>query len=270
MRVLGIDLAAQPASTGIVLVSPIADSRWRATVVEGPADDDRIVEASRQVDSIGVDSPVGWPVEFVDAVSAHARFERWPGTTDRSRLTHRDTDRRVRELCGRWPLSASADKLGSVAMRCALLQSRLAEEVWGTAAPRDGSGPLVETYPAGALAAWQIDARGYKDKRNPTDAIGVRNRVIDRIATDTSSWLDLEPVRAAAAASDHVLDALLCALVAMAAKSGATHPPTPAEREAALIEGWVHVPSRPLADSVPRASIRQGRFEARVAPDRAG
>jgi hypothetical protein len=37
-------------------------------------------------------------------------------------------------------------------MRCALLQRRWADEVWGQPARRDGSGPLVETYPAAALA----------------------------------------------------------------------------------------------------------------------
>ena len=252
MRVLGIDLAAQPVSTGIVRLSPVSETRWRATVVEGPADDDTVVEAARDVDVIGVDSPVGWPIDFVEAVHAHARSQRWPGTTDRSRLTHRDTDRVARELCGRWPLSASADRLGSVAMRCALLQSRLATEVWETPAPRDGSGPLVEVYPAGALAMWDIESRGYKSRRDPADAVTVRERVIERIAADTASWLDAEPVRAAGAASDHVLDALLCALVAVAARSDATHEPTRAQRDVALIEGWIHLPSRPLTEVTPR------------------
>ena len=248
MRVLGVDLAAQPASTGLVRVSPAAEGRWRATTVDGPADDDTIVEAAREVDVVGVDAPVGWPVDFVDAVSAHDRSEPWPGTTDRSRLTHRDTDRTARELCGRWPLSASADRLGSVAMRCALLQTRLADEVWGTPAPRDGSGALVEVYPAGALAMWQIEARGYKSARNPGDATTVRASVLDRMASDTGSWLDLAAVREAAVASDHVLDALLCALIALAAKTGSTHGPTDAQRAAALVEGWIHLPSRPLRE----------------------
>lgn len=251
MRALGIDLAAQPASTGLVRLAPVSANRWRATVVDGPADDDGIVAAAQEVDVIGVDAPVGWPVDFVEAMRAHAASERWPGTTDRSRLTHRDTDRVARELCGRWPLSASADRLGSVAMRCALLQTRLADEVWETPAPRDGSGPLVEVYPAGALAMWEIESRGYKSARNPSEASAVRAQVLDRIASDTAAWLDLDPVREAGVASDHILDALLCALNAVATTTGATHRPTAEQREVALVEGWIHLPARPLAEVRP-------------------
>jgi hypothetical protein len=66
------------------------------------------------------------------------------------------------------------------------------------------------------------------------------------MAAAVDPWLDLEPVRSRCVASDHVLDALACALVAVATKASATHQPSEAERAHARVEGWIHVPSRPL------------------------
>ncbi|MGQ0615395.1 MAG: DUF429 domain-containing protein [Acidimicrobiia bacterium] len=248
MHAVGIDLAAGAATTGVVIVGPVSSGRWRATEVPGPADDDMLVLAARSADVVGVDSPLGWPVAFVEAVSAHARFERWPGTIDRSTLTHRDTDRAVRRLGIRSPLSVSADRLGSVAMRCALLQQRWAEEAWAGAARRDGSDRLVETYPAAAFAAWGIECRHYKQRDDPGAASRARAAIVEAMAAALGRWLDLGPVRERCLASDHVLDALVCALVAVASKRGATHQPSAAERAAAIVEGWVHVPSRPLVE----------------------
>jgi hypothetical protein len=169
-------------------------------------------------------------------------------------LTHRETDRAVRALGAGTPLSVSADKLGSVAMRCALLQRRWADEVWTRRAPRDGSGPLVETYPAAALRAWHVESKGYKNRRDKDEAQRVRGKVVAAIENAVGPWLDLQLVRARCITSDHVLDALICALVAIAAKAGATHVPSENQRQAALIEGWIHVPSTPLAAVAPPAS----------------
>ena len=247
MRALGIDLAAEAATTGVVVLDPTSPGRWQATEPDGQADDDRLVRAADGVDVIGVDAPLGWPVAFVEAVTAHHRFGPWPGTADRSTLTHRETDRAVQRLGIRRPLSVSADRLGSVAMRCALLQRRWADEVWAEPAARDGSGRLVETYPAAAFAAWQIECRRYKDRLRPADASRVREQIVEAVGAAVAPWLDLAPVRSRCIASDHVLDALVCALVAVASKAAATHQAPEAERQIAAVEGWIHVPSSPLA-----------------------
>jgi hypothetical protein len=157
VRVLGVDWAAAAATTGAVQLVPGSENRWTSEELEGVAEDDRLVDAARQVDVVGVDAPLGWRRAFVEAVRAHEELGAWPGSVDRSGLTHRDTGRAVRRLGVGSPLSVSADNLGSVAMRCALLQHRCGQEAWAAPAPRDGSGPLVETYPAAALAAWRID-----------------------------------------------------------------------------------------------------------------
>lgn len=235
------------------MVERVDSRRWQAVELDGTLNDDRLVLAAHRTDVIGVDSPLGWPAAFVTAVTAHNALQPWPGPTARATLTHRETDRSVRALGVGAPLSVSADRLGSVAMRCALLQRRWGDEVWARRAPRDGSGPLVETYPAAALRAWQCDSKGYKSLRDLDEAQRVRGNVVGVIESAVCDWLDLELIRARCITSDHVLDALVCALVAIAAKTGATHVPSQDQRQAALIEGWIHVPSTPLATISPAA-----------------
>jgi predicted nuclease with RNAse H fold len=248
MSVLGIDLAAQPETTGAVLLRSSSAQRWSVTELEGPLDDDALVRAAGTVDVVGVDAPLGWPVAFVEAVTAHGAFEPWPGGVDRSTLTHRDTDRAIRSLGMKPALSVSADRLGSVGMRCALLQRRWAEEAWGSSQPRDGSGRVVETYPAAAFKAWGIDCRGYKDRADAARARRSRESVVESIERSTGALLDLDSVRSKCISSDHILDAVVCALVALAVCVGATHRPTDAQGAAALVEGWIHVPSGLLGD----------------------
>ena len=196
-----------------------------------------------------LDAPLGWPIHFVEAVVAHENRERWPGTKNRRSLTHRRTDDMVRDKGWGRPMSASADLLGHVAMRCALLQRDWAE-VWGSAAPRDGTGPLIETYPAAALRAWDLPTGGYKGRAH--DAGRGRIGIFDALAEATTGWLDSAPIRSACIDSDHTLDAFISALNAIAARAGATHGPESVEdHHCATLEGWIHVPIRPLAEIRP-------------------
>ncbi len=216
-----------------------AAAGWRIVEPPGPADDDRLVELARDCDVIGLDAPLGWPIGFVDAVLAHRNGLPWPAE-HHSALTYRTTDRTLPRL----PLSVAADKLAVVAMRAALLQSRWAAEVWAAPAPRDGSGRLVETYPAAALAAWGIGTRGYKDRRT-TAGTTARTAIIEGLNA-LLPWIDLDAVHERCIASDHVLDAVVCALVAHAAHHGHTRRPDDTEHPIALVEGWIHVPDGPL------------------------
>jgi predicted nuclease with RNAse H fold len=250
VRVLGIDLAASPATTGVVVLEPDPEcersGRWRARASGPPADDDQLVELTQGAIAVGVDAPLGWPDAFVDAVARHRDLGPWPGSTDRTTLTHRVTDHRTRPTVGRLPLSVSADLLGVVGMRCALLQRRWADEVWGSPAPRDGSGVLSETYPVAAFAAWGIASRGYKARQRPAEASAVRAAIVATVASATSSWLTIDDVADECVVSDHVLDALACALVAVAVRAGSTAQPADADRAISLREGWIHVPTVPL------------------------
>lgn len=237
---LGIDLAAQPERTGLVVLEADGD-RPSLHPAPGRATDDVLVELARTVDVVGVDAPLGWPVDFVAAVSAHERLEPWLGTVDRSSLCFRCTDEHVRARTGRWPLSVSADKLGVVAMRCALLQERFAAEAWeGTRQPRNGGGRLVETYPAGALHLWGLPRNGYKGNEERPRA--VRAVIVNALR----EFVDLGKLEQASIVSDDTLDAVVCALVAWMAASGRTFAPEDEDvQNLAAVEGWIHLPRFP-------------------------
>lgn len=256
-RFVGIDLATEPKRTGVAVVTLDGPRATASLPPAGFAADDRslvgIVDRSTVV---GLDSPLGWPDDFVAAVTAHRVSARWPTFEHRSAdkiresLRHRKTDLFVRSLdLGSTPLSVSSDLIGVVAMRGAWLQSAWAQR-WGRLESRDGTGRLVETYPAAALRAWGLLARrGARYKGGGTlEQRGAqrveRERIMGELEEQSAQWLDVDDaLRDESVRSDHALDALVSALVALAARVGATHHVPKDDNDAARREGWIHVPS---------------------------
>jgi len=240
----GVDLAADPAGTAVAAIS------WSAAgaavrMVTLPADDDVIVELAGHADKIGIDCPLGWPDEFVAFVSAHRTGPvAIPGGTDarqwRRRLAWRHTDEVARQLTGLVPLSVSADRIGHTAMRCAALQTRLAQA--GRGVDRSGAGAVVEVYPAASLKVWGLPWRGYKTTRNQA----VLGAVVDRLQ-QAAPWLDLGDHEGLCRRSDHALDAVVAALTARAAVQDQVCRPAERELPTARTEGWIAIPTAPLA-----------------------
>jgi hypothetical protein len=259
---VGIDLASTPERTGVALLTVRGlpgDRRARASIVEPDfvADDAHLISLITGDDVVGLDAPLGWPDDFVAAIAAHHAFRSWPVVNDvaappRESLRLRRTDRRVRDLkLGSTPLSVSSDFIGVVAMRAALLQSAW----WGGCEPRDGTGRLIETYPAAALRQWGFLAkRGVRYKGGPKDSrereVEQRRAMISAIREKGASWLNVDDdLCAGALKSDHIFDALICAVVALAATAKLTaFPLTPVDRDAARREGWIHVPTGAFDD----------------------
>lgn len=251
MITTGVDLAAQPARTAVAVVAWGADGAELTTLRLDNTDADvvRLAQGSAQV---GIDCAFGWPDEFVAYVSAHTRGEPphpdLRGIAGRRRLAYRETDRVVQSLTGRLPLSVSTDRLGLTAMRCADLLAAFA----GTGDDIDRSGAtgrLVEVYPAAALRTWRVDVTGYK-----TDA-AARVRATASLL-DAAPWLTVSPEQhALMAASDDPFDAVVAALIARAHAVRATHPVPPAHADRARREGWIALPSTPLADLDPTRTV---------------
>jgi predicted nuclease with RNAse H fold len=246
VRTLGIDLAAQPANTSACAIdwgpgSPVVSD------LRSGLDDEALLDAISGADKVGIDAPFGWPDQFVEAVSAHRDRAGWPGSGEdqdvyRFHLSFRATDRRLIEQGARRPLSVSTDLIGVVAMRCAYLLDRLATR--GEPVDRAGSGKVIEAYPAPALTGWGLSGVGYKSR------VGVARlpELLFRLE-DGLGGLEMTPQQRDAAESDHnCFDALVASLVARAAALGLTQPPeSPEDAERAVREGWIHVPTNPLA-----------------------
>lgn len=242
MRTVGIDLAAEPTTTAVVIIEWGA-GYGRVTGCLHGADDEQVLHAVRGADGVGIDCPLGWPDLFVDFVVAHRAGAVPPGDLTglalRRTLLRRATDAHVAAATGVVPMSVSADRIGSVAMRAAGLLARLAAE--GAPVDRGGSGAVMEVYPAAALKGWGLAHRGYKGGAN-AQALGA---LVDALLAALPD-LDWAGIDAVARTSDHVLDAVVCALIARAAGLGLTTPPPPELARQASTEGWIHLPTCPL------------------------
>jgi predicted nuclease with RNAse H fold len=94
MRVLGIDLAAQPENTGACLIGWAA-GQASATTFATRLDDQALIELAAGVDMIASDAPLGWPERFAEAVWAYHTGGAWPDVTPgRAGSTSRPARRR--------------------------------------------------------------------------------------------------------------------------------------------------------------------------------
>ncbi|MFD3759874.1 DUF429 domain-containing protein [Streptomyces sp. NPDC058622] len=261
MVTAGIDLVGYSGTTGVCRVT------WaEEPVIEflDARNDEDLLAAVRSADKTGLDSPIGWPVAFTALLAAHQAGTKLPersryvphsdGRDGLRRFTHRLTDDLAWKRTGagkRRPLSVAADKLGVVAMRAVDLLERLADE--GPALPRDGSGSVVEVYPAFALIQWGLASRDSYKGSKPA-ALSARAKILAGLADGLGLEIDAL-VRDRCVRSDHDLDALISAVVARAAACGMTHPPATDEEHAmAAVEGWTHLPRRDL----PLTAVRYG------------
>jgi hypothetical protein len=95
------------------------------------------------------------------------------------------------------------------------------------------------------MKIWGIAARRYKGPGTP--APEVRDAILSQLAA-AAPWLDLGAHRDQLIASDDMLDSVIASLSARAAARQATLLPSRDQGTAAREEGWIHLPSRPLAE----------------------
>ncbi|MBJ7433048.1 MAG: DUF429 domain-containing protein [Microbacteriaceae bacterium] len=241
MLTIGVDLAAEPKGTAVSGIE-WADGRAQLVSLVLGATDDDIVEASSSADKIGIDCALGWPDKFVDFVVNHRAFNHTVdhefGAMDwRKELCYRETDRRVRDVTGRWPLSVATDRLGVTALRCAGLMERLGAA--GVDVDRAGFGGVVEVYPAGSLKIWGFDTTGYRA------TAGARSTLLDAISSK-APWIDFSEFRDMMVDSCDAFDAVIASLAARAAATGSATLPSENDCAIARIEGWIAMPHRDM------------------------
>ncbi|MEH3088567.1 MAG: DUF429 domain-containing protein [Microbacterium arborescens] len=244
MRTVGVDLAASDAATAVAVIDWSDGAAELSSLRLGASDAD-IVEAARSAGKTGIDCALGWPDAFTAFVAAHADPDTVPdvdgGADWRRRLVYRETDRVVREVTGRWPLSVSTDRLGVTALRCAGLVARL--RAAGADVDRSGAGDIAEVYPGASLRVWGFETRGY---RVDADA----RRVLLGALRRKAPWLDLGDAGELMVRSGDAFDAVVAALATRAAARGAVLEPAPQQHAIARREGWVALPTGPIGDLV--------------------
>ncbi len=238
MITVGVDLAAEPKGTAVALIE-WSDSGAKLEALFVGADDNSVIDVSKAADKIGIDCPLGWPEDFVSFLVGHQsgslRASEEVGNIDwRRNLSFRETDRNVRAIIGRWPLSVSTDRIGVTALRCAGLLARLAEA--GLTVDRAGFGDVVEVYPAGSLRIWGLHAGGYRTSEE------IRLQLIERLQAKTP-WLELGQARNLMIESCDAFDAVVASLSARAAVIGGASHPSEDQLAKARVEGWILLPS---------------------------
>lgn len=251
MLIAGLDLSAEPKGTALSVLE-VSSTRVKLQSLELGLRDAQIVAASTGVEKLGIDCALGWPIEFIDflqqQVSPSIHAKEFEGSIElRRTLAYRETDRMVREVTKRWPLSVSTDRLGMAAIRCAGLLSAIAAT--GANVSRAGEGLVVEVYPAASMRVWQLDSAGY---RNDAD---VRARLLRDLCA-AAPWLEVSGHEALLTESHDACDSLIAALATLAVVVG--HATTPPEHllERARVEGWVHLPTASLGEVFAAASLK--------------
>ena len=242
MLTAGVDLAAEPKGTALAVIE------WKetsATLVDLQlgVSDETIVEAAGIVEKLGIDCALGWPIEFVEFLNNHANLNStsFPdgGMDWRRRASFRESDRHVRAVTGKWPLSVSTDRLGLTAMRCAGLQGRLQQS--GVEVDRSGLGKIVEIYPGASLRLWGFDTTGYRVQEE------VREELLTSLQNEVP-WLNLDSYKDLMISSTDAFDSVIASLATRAAAIGQYSPPPKEHLETAKIEGWIALPTCSIAE----------------------
>jgi predicted nuclease with RNAse H fold len=243
--IAGVDLAAEPKGTALAVIDWSA-GRAKLLRLELGVTDAEIVAAAQGVEKLGIDCALGWPVQFVEFLNrinnSDSDGEPFSGDLElRRALAYRETDRHVRAVTGRWPLSVSTDRLGMTAIRCAGLLSQLAQS--GVPIDRSGAGKVVEIYPGASLRFWGLRAPGYRASAE------VRAGMIADLR-ELAPYLDLGDVVDLMIESCDAFDAVIAALAARSALLGHYEKPLPAQLKQAKTEGWVALPNQPLSSLI--------------------
>lgn len=238
-------MAAEPKGTALATID-WAESTATLVGLKTNINDADIVAAALKVEKLGIDCALGWPAEFVDFLVSHNRTDAGQAafTGDlalRRELAYRETDREVRKLTGRWPLSVSTDRLGMTAIRCAGILSQLAEA--GVNVDRSGVGRVVEVYPGATLRGWGLDTAGYRTSAQ------VREKLLANLCAE-APWLSIGVHGALMVSSGDAFDAVVAALAARAAYLGGYHKPANHQLDAAKVEGWLALPTLSLGELI--------------------
>lgn len=184
----------------------------------------KVLDESSNKIVIGVDAPLGFPIDYQNLVSGYPLDFSKPQREIDNRLAYRETERYLHRVFSKKALSAPFDKLGNNATVAIYYAKRWAEygyQLHPMADSQDSSKSIIEVYPALS-----------KTKGGMV----------------TSPILELLPLNLKVKTDEY--DAAICALLAIAYGANGTHPKLPILvgppkklADYARQEGWIyHLP----------------------------
>jgi hypothetical protein len=183
---------------------------------------------------LALDAPLGWPAGMGQALGRHEAGA--PIRLEANRLFRRGTDWAVREATGKRPLDVGAERIARTAHAALGLLQALRERT-GEAIPLawdtrlEAGMSAIEVYPAGTLAAYGVDARGYKGR----EGVAARRTLLRFLGEQVRLPVDCSLL----VENDDALDAALCVLAGSDFCRGRTLPPD--DLETAMKEGWIWI-----------------------------
>mgnify|MGYP001826978406 CR=1 FL=1 len=252
-RIIGIDVATDARKVGVALCS-LDEPRPRLDeVLLGTSWSELDQQVAKWADGstlLALDAPLGWPQPLAESLHTHTAGE--PLEVAANSLFRRATDDVVAKTLGKRPLDVGADRIARTAHAALAFLGRLGERLGSSVPlawrPESISGICaIEVYPAGTLAARGLPHSGYKGREEAHAAR--RQELVGAIGEEL--LVETHAARKMAD-SDHVLDAVLCAVAGL--DFVAADVIKPQDLKLAQREGWIWVRSPRLSVSFIRAS----------------
>jgi predicted RNase H-like nuclease len=185
---------------------------------------------------VAIDAPLGWPTKLAIAVSEHRAGKPLGELADAREFFTRTTDRHVHAVFGKSPLEIGADRIARTAFSalCLIKELRDAAGLPLRLAWRPDERGVIEVYPAATLRAIFGERIPPYKKAELTDA---RRAILERL--DMIHMTSEQRERAVQ--SDHLLDAILCAIAGADFVAARAMPPTGGQENDVQREGWIWV-----------------------------
>lgn len=246
-RIIGVDCASQPKNVGLALcIVAKGESRIEEVAVARTWQgiDEIIMDWVVSPTLIALDAPLGWPAPLAESLTEHNAGDELSWSANA--LFRRRTDDVVAEALRKRPLDVGADRIARTAHSALELLKRLRQSL-GLAIPLAWTPGVangvkaIEVYPAATLIGRGISARGYKGR--DLDAVDARKKIARSLARE----IELGTLETRSAIeSDHVLDAMICAIAGCDYLEGDVI--IPDDGALAKREGWIWVKPGPSDD----------------------
>ena len=185
---------------------------------------------------LAIDAPLGWPSNLARAIKSHVAGAPLGAMSASGTFFTRETDRFIKRTLGKKPLEVGADRIARTAFSALAFVAELRVLTslplalsWAAA-----DAGIIEVYPAATLKSLSAPSTVAPYKK--PEQVDARRSIAHLLASHAT----LSPAHVEAAiASDHKLDAVLCALAGHDFIVSRAVGPSADAMDMARAEGWI-------------------------------